>query len=58
MRRLLWFFLLTTGMTGCSFHRADFVADPNGKPDTANLSDAGKTVGGIFRNGPHLGLTY
>jgi hypothetical protein len=45
-------------MTGCSFHRADFVADPNGKPDTANLSDAGKTVGGIFRNGPHLGLTY
>jgi hypothetical protein len=34
---------------GCAFNRADFVTGPDGKPQTQEMSDDGKTVGKVFQ---------
>jgi hypothetical protein len=58
MRRFLCCLALAVGLSGCSYNRADFVSNADGKADTANMSDAGKTTGSLLRNGPHLGVSY
>jgi hypothetical protein len=60
MTRLLQFACLVTliFVIGCSFNRSDFVCGSNGKPDTTSMSDDGKTVQSVLKNGPHLGLDF
>lgn len=43
---------------GCSFNRSDFVCGSNGRADQEQMSDDGKTVQQVLKNGPHLGLSF
>jgi hypothetical protein len=43
---------------GCSFNRSDFVCGANGKADQTSMSDDGKTVENVVKNGPHVGLSF
>jgi hypothetical protein len=43
---------------GCSFNRSDFVCGANGKAAQDQMSDDGKTVEHVLKNGPHLGLDF
>ncbi len=43
---------------GCSFNRSDFVCGSNGRAETEQMSDDGKTVQQVLKNGPHVGLSF
>ena len=41
--------LACLSLVGCAFNRADFVSGPDGKAQTQEMSDDGKTVGKVFQ---------
>jgi hypothetical protein len=51
--------LVALAVAGCAYNRADFVAGPDGKPQTSEVSDTGKTVGDFIRNhGPSWRMSF
>lgn len=60
MTRLLQIACLITLVffLGCSFNRSDFVCGPNGKAQDDQMSDDGKTVKRVVKNGPRIGLDF
>jgi hypothetical protein len=54
----LAYFAILVFFLGCSFNRADFVAGPDGKAQSDQMSDDGKTVQRVLKNGPRVGFEF